>query len=361
MDSDLAHADLYEALLARDASYEGRAWACVLTTGVFCRLTCPARKPKRENSVFYGSVAECLEAGFRPCKRCRPLSPTTEHDPTVATLLAALEAEPERRWSEADLVGMGVDPSTARRAFRRAFGATFLEIARLARLRSAATLRSSGASVVEAQLLAGYESASGFRAAFARLLGSSPGSLSGRERLRADWIDTPLGPMVAVADHAQLWLLEFMDRRALPGELRAVQREAHAPVGLGRWPPTEQISDELTAYFAGEATTFDTPCATYGSPFARRVWDALRRVPYRQTRSYKELAEAVERPSGARAVARANGANRLALVVPCHRIVASDGSLAGYGGGRWRKAWLIEHERNNAVRAAAKTRHGATP
>ena len=341
---------LYEALLSRDPAFEGRAWVGVRTTGVFCRLTCPARKPKRENSAFYRSVAACLEAGFRPCKRCRPLSPMSEHEPVVARLLAMLEADPSRRWSEADVADEGIDPSTARRAFRRSFGATFLEVARLSRLRTGAALRSSGASVIDAQLEAGFDSASGFRAAFARLLGTAPGTLSGDEALLADWIDTPLGAMVAVADETHLRLLEFMDRRALPSELRAVQSEAASPIGLGRPDPIDQLAEELSVYFSGTATTFRTPLAPYGSAFSRKVWDALRRIPIGKTRSYGELAIAVGRPSAARAVARANGANRIALVVPCHRVIASDGSLAGYGGGRWRKAWLIEHERECANR-----------
>lgn len=353
MDIDPSDDTLYQALLSRDPAYEGQVWVGVRTTGVFCRLTCPARKPKRENSVFYHSVAACLDAGLRPCKRCRPLSPNAEQDPVVSRLLAALEAEPTRRWSEADVLAAGIDPSTARRAFRRAFGTTFLDVARRSRLRSGAALRSSGASVIEAQLEAGFDSASGFRAAFARLLGTAPGTLSGDEKLLADWIDTPIGPMVAVADETRLWLLEFADRRALPGELRAVQREAGSPIGLGRFAPSEQVASELSAYFAGAAAAFATPLASYGSPFARIVWDALRQIPLGETRSYGDLAASIGKPGAARAVARANGANRIALIVPCHRVVASDGSLAGYGGGRWRKAWLIEHERDSAMKFTA--------
>jgi AraC family transcriptional regulator of adaptative response/methylated-DNA-[protein]-cysteine methyltransferase len=356
--TDLTEDRLYASLLARDPSLEGQVWVCVRTTGIFCRLTCPARKPRRENTLFKNSVAACLEAGFRPCKRCRPLSPNAEQAPLVARLLSMLEADPARKWSEADLAAVGIDPSTARRAFRRAFGTTFLEVARLSRLRAAAALRSAGASVIEAQLEAGYESGSGFRAAFTRLLGSAPGALSGEEKLAADWIDTPLGPMVAVADRSRLWLLEFMDRRALPSELDAVRQAAGAAIGLGRFPPTESIALELSAYFAGAADGFATPLAPYGSPFARSVWAALRRIPYGRTCSYGDIAAALGRPGAARAVARANGANRFALIVPCHRVVASDGGLAGYGGGLWRKKWLIEHERR---RAAACLSEGVDP
>lgn len=336
---------LYDALLARDARFDGRFWVGVRTTGIFCRPICPARKPRRENVAFFDSVAACLDAGFRPCRRCRPLAAASEHDPTVARLLAALEADPARRWSEADVTALGLDPSTVRRAFRRALGATFLEIARLTRLRLGAVARGGGARVIEAQLEAGFDSASGFRAAFARLVGRPPGALSGAERLRADWIDTPLGPMIAVADDSAVWLLEFADRRALPGELRAVAQEAGCPIGLGRPAATERMAEDLAAYFTGGSAAFTTPTAPYGTPFSRRIWAALREIPPGRTCSYAELAATVGAPAAVRAAARANGANRLAIVVPCHRVIGTDGTLTGYGGGLWRKRWLIEHER----------------
>ena len=160
---------LYAALLARDADYEGKAYVGVTSTGVFCCLSCPARKPKRQNCVFFAGVVGCLEAGFRACKRCKPLAAADDPDPTVATLLAALAADPTRRWSEATIAQMGFYPSTVRRQFKRHFGTTFLALARDRRVRVAASLLAGGAQVVDAQLDAGFESASGFRAALSRL------------------------------------------------------------------------------------------------------------------------------------------------------------------------------------------------
>ncbi|HEC14837.1 MAG TPA: methylphosphotriester-DNA--protein-cysteine methyltransferase family protein, partial [Rhodospirillales bacterium] len=124
------HDKLYAALLARDPSYDGRAYVGVSSTGVFCRLTCPARKPKPENCRFFETVSGCLEAGFRPCKRCRPLGPEAETDKTVQTLLSALESNPAHRWSETDITQLGYDLSTVRRSFKKHFGMTFLEMAR---------------------------------------------------------------------------------------------------------------------------------------------------------------------------------------------------------------------------------------
>ncbi|MGY6632543.1 MAG: bifunctional transcriptional activator/DNA repair enzyme AdaA [Alkalilacustris sp.] len=341
---------LYAALLARDARFDGRAFVCVASTGIFCRLTCPARKPKRENCSFLATAGECLAAGFRACKRCHPLGANT--DPAVARLLQALQDRPDLRWSERHVAALGIDPSTVRRAFRRQFGMTFLELARQRRLRAGFTTLAMGCKVITAQHAASFDSASAFRAAFARLLGCAPAALTRDAALRATWIATPLGDMIAVASRSHLHLLEFLDRKALPAELTALQAAARETIGIGIFPPSEQAAAELAAYFAARAARFDTPLAPAGSPFARQVWDALREIPAGETRSYGQIARHIGRPTATRAIARANGANRIALMIPCHRVIGADGSLTGYGGGLWRKQRLIEIERQ--LRGAAQ-------
>lgn len=332
---------LYDALLARDPAWDGRALVGVTSTGVFCRLTCPARKPKLENCRFFDTASACLEAGFRPCKRCRPLHAGAE--PLVTALLEALDAEPERRWSERDLEARGFDPSTVRRAFKRQFGLTFLDMARLRRLRDGFTAVAGGERVIEAQLAAGYESGSGFRAAFARLLGVAPGRLSKDALLRAAPINTPLGPMLAIADAHALHLLEFMDRKGLPAELKRLSGQPGG-LGCGRTTIHAQLEAELARYFDGDPLLFDTPLALHGAAFARAVWASLQTIPPGETRSYSDIARAIGRPQAVRAVARANGQNQIAILIPCHRVIGADGSLTGYGGGLHRKRALIELE-----------------
>ena len=334
----------YEALLRRDAAFEGRIWVGVATTGVFCRLTCPARKPKRENCAFYGSIAGCLEAGFRPCKRCHPVGTAAGADVVVQELLAALEAAPEHRWSEADVRARGHDPSTVRRSFKRQFGLTFLDMARQARLRHGAQALARGETVLAAQLDAGWDGPSAFRAAFSGYLGLRPSQIGAGGRLQADWIETPLGPMVAVADDRALYLLEFAERRALPAELKRLWQDAKGDFGFGRLPPVDMAAHALGRFFAGEDERPDVPLAPGGTPFQQAVWDQLRQIPAGETRSYGALARALGKPDAVRAVARANGANRIAILIPCHRVLAADGGLTGYGGGLWRKQRLIEVE-----------------
>lgn len=336
---------LYDALLRRDPSYDGRAYVGVSSTGVFCRLTCPARKPKPENCTFYPSVGECIQAGFRACKRCHPLAPAAEAEPAIKLLLSALAERKDHRWSEPDIVRMGLDPSTVRRAFNRHFGMTFLEMARLERLRNAHVALADGGKVIDAQMDAGFGSAQAFRSAFSRLMGKPPGEFTSDAMVRADYIDTPLGPMIALCDKTHLHLLEFAGRKALPAELHRMHKLFKGRIGFGRQGPMDQLETELNAYFSGQSAHFSVPLAFHGSDFTKNVWHALVKIPAGQTRSYSMLAGEIGRPSAVRAVARANGANQIALLVPCHRVIGADGSLTGYGGGLWRKQKLIEIER----------------
>ena len=337
--------DLYEALVRRDDRYDGQAFVCVSSTGIFCRLTCPARKPKRENCSFYDSAGRCIKAGFRPCKRCHPLHSAAASEPAIVELLDMLDQRQGFRWSEDELVRLGYDPSTIRRSFKRHFGLTFLEMARQRRLRDGFDALSSGEKVIAAQHDANFDSPSAFRKAFARLLGCAPSDIREGGMLRASWIPTQLGDMIAVSSKSHLHLLEFVDRKALPNELKALRASTDNQFSLGRFEPTDQVEEELEQYLTGKCGEFRTPIHQTGSAFSQQVWAALRDIPPGQTRSYSTLAQAIGRPNAVRAVARANGSNQIAILVPCHRVIGADGSLTGYGGGLWRKQKLIEIER----------------
>lgn len=350
------HETLYAALIARDPAYDGHAFVCVKTTGVFCRLTCPARKPKSENTRFFDSIRECMEAGFRPCLRCKPLDRAGEREPLVAMLMDRLEQDADRIWSQDDLMAMNLDPSTVRRAFKRHIGMTFLDLARLRQAGRGIEQLASGSRVIDAQLEAGFDSGSGFREAVIRLVGDCPAALKGRDLLKADWIETPIGTMIAVADAHTLHLLEFFDRKALPTELSRLRETTRSSIAFGRFPPIDRIQAELEAYFDGRSAVFATPLALHGSTFSRKVWNALKAIPVGETQPYSKIAAAIDQPSAVRAVARANGANQIAIVIPCHRVIGLDGKLTGYGGGLWRKKWLIEHERRLSNRVLPRAR-----
>jgi AraC family transcriptional regulator of adaptative response/methylated-DNA-[protein]-cysteine methyltransferase len=339
---------MYRAVVERDPAFEGIFYVGVKTTGIFCRPTCRVRTPKRENVEFFPSVSEALHAGFRPCKRCRPLEREPDAPQVVARLLAEVEADPTARLRDVDLLDRGIDPSTARRAFKRYCGMTFQAYHRARRMGLALAGVRQGKSMLDLQLDHGFESGSGFRTAFNRVLGTAPSRAHAIDPLYAHWIETPLGPMLALADDRGLALLEFVDRRGLERELQALQKRFGRSILPGAHRYLEQIDAELDGYFAGRTLTFATPIAMNGTPFQRAVWAALLEIPPGATRSYADIAAAIGMRAAVRAVGRANGDNPLSLIVPCHRVIGADGTLTGYGGGLWRKAWLLDHERTHS-------------
>jgi AraC family transcriptional regulator, regulatory protein of adaptative response / methylated-DNA-[protein]-cysteine methyltransferase len=347
--TDRIKEEFYQALIDKNAHYESVFFVGVKTTGVFCRSTCPARKPKFENCEFYETAKEALLAAFRPCKRCHPLSHPNQISSVVQMLVEAIEANPEKRWKDHDFEKLSVDASTARRQFKKRFGMTFVEYARSRRMGIAMKQIRRGEAVIDAQLNAGYESSSGFRDAFSKIMGAAPTKFDKHHPvLKAAWLDTPLGPMLVMSDEEALYLLEFVDRRGLEREVERLRIKTKAVIIPGVSNPITSIQDELNSYFNGTLQEFKTPLHLFGSPFQKMVWKELTRIPYGQTRSYFDQAKAIGKETSYRAVANANGANQIAIVIPCHRIINSNGDLGGYGGGITRKKWLLDHEKQKS-------------
>jgi AraC family transcriptional regulator of adaptative response/methylated-DNA-[protein]-cysteine methyltransferase len=347
--------EMQRAITTRDASYEGVFVTAVRTTGIFCRPICPARKPKPENVEFFRTVADALAAGYRACLRCRPLEARGAPPAWLRDLLAAIERDPERRWTDGDLRALELDPTRVRRWFQEQHQMTFHAYVRARRLGCALGRMRQGMDTTRAAFEHGYDSLSGFRDAFGKLFGESPARARRGGLVKVNRLLSPLGPMVAVAGDDGLCLLEFADRPMLETNLRRVQQRLGCAIAPGSHPLIAQIEREIGEYFAGTRSRFDVPLCLAGSPFQRAVWDELLAIPFGETTSYEALARKLGRPTARRAVGRANGDNRLAIVVPCHRVVGSDGALTGYGGGLWRKQWLIEHERaaRGAIRRTA--------
>jgi AraC family transcriptional regulator of adaptative response/methylated-DNA-[protein]-cysteine methyltransferase len=334
------------AFRARDAAFDDLFFAAVTTTGIFCRPACPARKPLPGNVVFYATAAEALFAGYRPCARCKPLASSADPE-WAADLVARVEEAPERRIRDADLRAEGLEPATVRRRFQARYGLSFQAYQRARRLAAAFEAIKAGGSLDDAVFDSGYESHSGFRDAFARLFGDAPGRASkgsGGNFIRLAWIESSLGPLVAGAVDEGICLLEFTDRRMLEAQADVLRSRLGLPAAPAAHPYLERLKEELAEYFAGNRSKFGVPIHEPGTPFQERVWAALREIPYGETRSYGELARSLGDPAAVRAVAQANGRNRIAILVPCHRVIGADGGLGGYGGGLWRKRRLLEIE-----------------
>jgi AraC family transcriptional regulator of adaptative response/methylated-DNA-[protein]-cysteine methyltransferase len=337
---------MYEAFVGRDTRFEGVFFTGVRSTGIFCRPTCRARKPRRENVLFFATAKEAMGHGYRPCKLCRPMEPIGQTPDWVGELLRDAQEQEEGRVRDGDLRARGLDPATVRRWFKKHHGMTFHAYMRQLRInRAYHSIRRNGA-LLEGAFDAGYESLSGFAAAFRRIAGFSPSESGDRGIVSFTRISTPLGPMVAAAVDGKLCLLEFADRPMLETQLKRTERDFSSPIIASNDPLFDTVAAQLADYFAGDRREFDLPIAEFGSPFQREVWRVLRAIPYGETRSYAEQAAAMGKPRAVRAVARANGDNRIAVVIPCHRVIGSDGSLTGYGGGLWRKRFLLDLERD---------------
>ena len=337
--------EMLAAFTDRDGSYDGLFVAAVRTTGIFCRSSCPARKPDPRNVEFFATAGTALAAGYRPCLRCRPLDPGGAAPAWLSTLLADLERDPRRRWTDADLAAAGLRPAAVRRWFRRRFGMTFHGYARARRLAAAVGTLQQGAPVADAAFDHGYESLSGFSDAIRHLIGASPGAAVGSRLLALAPVDTPLGLVMLGAAGGKLCLAEFADPERLETQLRRVCGRLDATLVPGREPPIERAAEQIGEYFAGCLRRFELPLHPAGTDLQRRVWETLLQIPHGVTWTYGQVAAAIGRPRAARPVGRAVGANPIAIVIPCHRVVGSSGKLTGYGGGLWRKQRLLDLER----------------
>jgi len=359
--------EMYRALVNRDSSFEGVFYVGVKTTGIFCRPTCPARKPKSENVEFFGSSQEALYAGYRPCSRCRPLDREKKAPELVKRLCDLVEKSPGGKITGRELQTLGIDPSTARRQFKQYYGMTFQAYHRARRMGLALHEIRDGESVIGAQIDHGFDSASGFWDAFRQLFGQPPSRALQVNCLLAHWIDTSLGAMLAVGDDSGIHLLEFVDRRGLENEIIRLRKRTGGFIVPGRNKHLDNIEKEIKGYFDGKSMEFKTPLVPAGTPFEQAVWKLLGTIPPGKTWSYSQLARKLGNPAATRAVGRANGRNCLAIAIPCHRVIRADGALCGYGGGIWRKQWLLDHERQilagdsgvrkQSIKAAGNSQH----
>ena len=339
--------EMYKALSSSDSSYDGIFLVAVKTTGIFCRPSCTARTPLRKNVEFFQSADFALSAGYRPCKRCRPLEPAGDVPDWLRPLLDKVEEDPAMRLKDADLRSMDYDPVRVRRWFKKHHGMTFQAYLRARRLGMAIGRIRHGEDQAMTAFGHGYESLSGFREAFGRIFNITPGRSSGAVNMYINRILTPLGPMVAGATDEGLCLLEFADRRMLETQLRTLRKRMDCTVTPGRNDHLDVIDKELREYFNGSLKEFKVDIVVPGTEFQEQVWSGLRRISYGKTISYEQLAGDIDRPGAVRAVGRANGDNRIAIVIPCHRVIGADGRLTGYGGGLWRKQYLLDLEKEH--------------
>jgi AraC family transcriptional regulator, regulatory protein of adaptative response / methylated-DNA-[protein]-cysteine methyltransferase len=344
---NLTFEEKYNAIGRKESDYEGIFITAVRTTGIFCRPSCRARKPLAKNVTFYDDAQEALKHGYRPCKICRPMGQEGLTPTPILDLIRSIHDEPYRKISDTDLRQMGLEPNRIRRWFKANHNLTFHGYQRLIRINSAFRQIQEGATVTNAAFDSGFESLSGFNDGYKAIFGDTPTKSGDKAIIYIDRFTTDLGAMFVCATGKGICLLEFSDRRMLESEFKDLRRRLNAVIVPGTNEHIEQAKNEVIEFLAGNLKEFKVITDSPGTEFQQEVWELLKTIPYGETRSYKEQAIGIGKPKAVRAVANANGMNRISLVIPCHRVIGSDGSLTGYGGGLPRKQWLLNLEVSN--------------
>lgn len=335
----------YQALLERDASFVGIFYVGVKTTSIFCIATCRARKPKFENVEFYTTIKEVLQNGYRPCKVCKPTENTNETPVQVENAIQLVKSNLKKKITDGILRENDISPEYVRRWFKKNYDITFQAYQRMYRINHAYQELKAGGSATATAFESGYDSLSGFGYTFKKLLGKSPINSHGENIILIHRFATPLGAMFVCATEEGVCLLEFTDRRMLETEFRDLQKRLNAQILVGENEHTKQTQREINDYFLGKRTQFEVSLVMPGTDFQVMVWNELLKIPYGKTISYQQQSINLEKPKAIRAVATANGCNRIAIIIPCHRVVGKNGELTGYAGGLERKRWLIQHEK----------------
>lgn len=341
--------DRWQIALAKDRRFDGAFVTGVHSTGIYCRPSCPARAPLRKNVRFYASPADAREAGLRPCKRCSPDTQSAEEACVLAAIAAIREAGLCGRSVSLDELSelTGYSPTHFQRLFARTVGLSPAAFARALREERVRAELASGAGVSDALYTAGYSAPSRFYAEMKGKLGMSPSDWSnGGAGRRIHWsvISTSLGDMLVAATSKGVCCLSFGE-----GEAQLANRFPKAEL-VEAGNDFAALFDQVVAAVERPGTSGGQaiPLDVKGTAFQQRVWAALRDIPAGETRSYGDLAAALGNPKASRAVGSANGANNIAVLIPCHRVVQADGSIGGYAYGPDIKRELLERENAKA-------------
>ena len=336
---------MYQASFNKNPDFEGVFWMGVKTTGIFCRPTCTARKPKSENVEFFQNTKDAILKGYRPCKVCKPLENPNETPEYIQKILEELRENPALKFKDFDLVQRGVESATVRRWFQKNHGMTFQAFQRMFRLNTAFKKIQQGENIMETAYDSGFESLSGFNESFKTIFGVSPKNSKTQKIIDLKRIETPIGTMYAAATAEGICMLEFTDRKMLETEFKDLAKSLNAIIIQGENPHFIPLEKELAEYFLGKRTEFTVPLSPVGTDFQKSVWKVLMKIPYGETWNYKKQSEVLGDAKKVRAVANATGMNKISILIPCHRVIGSNGTLTGYGGGIWRKQKLLELEK----------------
>lgn len=338
----------WERFAARDRGAEGAFVAAVVSTGIFCRPGCPARTPLRRNVRFYPNAMDAMAAGFRPCRRCQPLAKVPDVGlATVAALCRVIEERADEPLDLATLAGIaGYSVHHFQRRFRALVGLSPREYHAAVRARAFRRALRAGGNATQAIHAAGYGSTSRVYGAGGPL-GVTPTEYQREgEGMELSWtiVDTDFGPLLVAASARGVAFTAFGNRERALGELEREYPRATLVERPGDGGELALWSRAISEHLAGRRPDPRLPVDVQGTAFQQLVWDYLRTIPAGETRTYTQVADGVGRPSAVRAAASACGANRVSVLIPCHRVIRGDGGLGGYRWGLEVKRALLARE-----------------
>jgi AraC family transcriptional regulator, regulatory protein of adaptative response / methylated-DNA-[protein]-cysteine methyltransferase len=343
---NLTRTQMWNAVTARSKADDGRFVFAVKTTKIYCRPSCPSRRPNRENVEFYDSPDQARDAGFRACARCHPDAERSNVDNMVANVRNFIEQNLDQTLTLEKLgTAVGASPYHLQRVFKAAVGLSPREYAEECRMKAVKKELAAGSAVTAALYDAGYSSSSRLYERSSRHLGMTPGAYAkaGKgEEINYTFVNSPLGLLLMAGTERGLCFLQFGTSekellKRLEKEFSAARIERNEEA-LAAWMAA------LDEYFANRGDICRLPLDAGGTDFQTKVWRYLRQIPAGETRTYSEIAEALGKPTAVRAVARACASNKVALAIPCHRVIRQDGTMGGYRWGIDRKKRLLKDE-----------------
>jgi AraC family transcriptional regulator of adaptative response/methylated-DNA-[protein]-cysteine methyltransferase len=331
----------YNIVCERDNSYAGTFFFGVKSTGVFCIPGCRARTPKKENTVFGKTASDMLDAGYRPCKLCKPTENAFSMPEEVQRAIELIHQSPYEKIKDYNLIENNIRPEKVRRWFKKNYGLTYHAYQRMLRINTAFEQLKKGKSVTNTAFDSGYDSLSGFNNAYKKLVGDSPGQQDNK-LLYIQRFTTPLGPMFTIASDKGVCLLEFSNRKMLENSLIHIEKKYKAKMIYGENPHIKKLIREIKLYFQGKLKDFSIDLDLKYSIEQINYFDRLKLIKYGATTNYQTLAR--EMQIDIQSIKKLNGNNTIAIIIPCHRVIDESGELAGYGGGIERKKYLLELE-----------------
>jgi AraC family transcriptional regulator of adaptative response/methylated-DNA-[protein]-cysteine methyltransferase len=318
---------------------EGLCFVAMQTTGIFCKPSCPLCKQSKYREVF-PTLGGVIQAGYRPCDRCGPMDLPQSAPDWVQSLLTWVNTHPGQKITPEDWQALGLQPTQIRHWVKETYGLSFNEWLQAYQTTQALpqTPQQEDWNTLWLAEEAPYPSLSTDRSYSSNDPFSSPNYVAVQQ------LETPIGEVVAAAVDAGVCFLNFADRAIAHNEIALMRKQFDCPVRKTRHLHLDKLQNQLEKYFSGQLTEFSVPVVGQGTPFQTAVWAELQRIPYGETIAYDTLAQRLGQPTATRAVARANGQNRISILIPCHRVIGKDGRLTGYAGGIWRKRLLLELE-----------------